>query len=220
MKTLTKFLSILAVFLLGVLPAGATINFNLIGGETIFSDNGTTMAPSNSLVLLVADTTGGGFGNLDVGNITVGSTINTGGNDLVVGLLSIYNGQPGLLYSTFNTSLFGAWDAGDPLAIYWIPSLTISNTTVGSGVSYGWFTDSSAAGGSAAWITPADGSNVNPLYFSTVSDIFGEVNAASNAGYASLSTSATVVPEPSTFGLLGGLLALGVAFWRRRQIPA
>jgi hypothetical protein len=220
MNTRLKYL-LAAALLAGMsLSAHATITFTTIGGDEIFSDNGVTAAPTNSLVLLVADTTGAGFFNLNAGSaVTVGSTINTAGNDLVVGQLSLFTS--GILDYSGTLSLSGGWTTGDKLAIYWIPTLTTSSTMVGSGVAYGEYTDGTGVGGSAAWITPADGTTAYPaMYFQTSNDGFfagppAPGAFAANDGYAN---KVTAVPEPSMYALFGGLLALSAAAWRRRKI--
>jgi hypothetical protein len=210
------------------LTAHATITFTTIGADELFANaSGTIAAPANSLVLLVADTTGGGFGNLDAGNISVGATIDSGGNDLVVGQLSTFT--TGILdfsggfsiNTTVSTPTSGIWIAGDALAIYWIPSLTTSSSTVSSDVAYGIYTSAvnSTPSGSDAWITPTDGSNYPAIYFESSGDeFFGSDNAPADTGDANLLTA--VIPEPADAALLCAGAALGLVWFRRRKLSA
>jgi len=195
--------------------AVSSFSFQEIGAESVYADNtGTTLAPNGSLVLLVADTSGNGsgFGSITGGqNIDVGSII--AGHDLVVDQEGL--SADGLLFASPSLTTFSNWVSGDPLAIYWIPSLTPGATTVAGSVDYGLYTSSVVSGGSAAWITPNDGDSYPPIYFSTNNGDLGPSNAPSDAGFASMMT--TPIPEPSVYALLGGLTAMGVALRKRKQ---
>jgi hypothetical protein len=203
--------------------AHATITLSFQAQELLQGGVGSNPAAAGSLVLLVADTTGAGFDALDSGPITVGSLIDQAGNDLVVGQFSlsaasIFTQNEPTLNASQAFTLSGNWTAGDPLAIYWIPTLTTASTTVGSGVAYGEYTDITGLNGSAAWITPSNGSTYGPMLFST-SGVFGTGNVAASTGYASHFTSSQVtVPEPALGALLaGGLGLLAAAITRRRK---
>ncbi len=213
MKSSFKFWAVFAALL--CLPVITRANVTIpVGADEIFADNtGTTAAPAGSLVLLVADTTGAGFKNLLTGNIAVGATVDFGSNDLVVARFTLTS--PGLLDSTTGSiSLSGAWDAGDPLAIYWLPSLTSADNNVGLGVAYGRYTDQVGIGGSAPWITPPDSNTAGLMFFqSSNDDFFGSPSVPTSTGFSAFTT----IPEPSTFALLGGVMALGIAVWRRRR---
>jgi hypothetical protein len=221
LKLNQKFFTVAAALSAIVAPAHATITLSFQAQELLQGGVGTNPAPGGSLVLLVADTTGGGFGNLSQGAITVGSIISHTSNDLIVGQFSLTPASPftqnePVLNASGPFTLSGGWAAGDPLAIYWIPSLTSANTTVGGGVAYGEYTDPTGLHGSAAWITPSNGSTANTMLFST-SGVFGTGNVAASTGYASKLTTSAAVPEPSTFALLGGAMGLTAAALRRRK---
>jgi hypothetical protein len=215
MKNILKPALALSAFFLAAFPAHAFVTFSQVGGDEIFTDGtGLTDAPAGSLVLFVADTNDNGFGNLAPGAITVGSAISAGSDDIIEARFTMT--LTGLLdASSGSLTLSGAWNAGDPVAVYWIPSLTSTDTNVGAGVSYGMYTDPTGVGGSAAWITPTDGTTTTTaMFFQSNNDGFfaPSPNVPSNTGFAGLVT----VPEPSTFALLGGIVALGLVARRRK----
>jgi hypothetical protein len=220
MRINRKLLALSLALAVAVVPARATITLQLEAYQILQGGSSSASAQDGSMVLLVADTTGGGFGALQAGNIAVGSTINSGHNDLVVDQLTItspiFTGLQPALYASPLLTLFGSWDAGDPLAIYWIPSLTTGDSNVGTSVAYGKYTDATGIDGSAAWITPTNGGTGQPMYFTTQAPILGLISQPASVGYSSLSTVAAI-PEPSDFGLLGGASVLGLAFLRRRK---
>ncbi len=217
MRTLVKLVVLAAFCAVGSLPLSAA-NFTLtVAGDQIFTNNSnTTIATIGSTFLFVVDTQDSGFGNLTPGSITAGSAINSGGSDIVIGQFTLSdNGTGGgfaILSQTFNTATIPGWTVGDPLAIYWIPSLSgNTNTVVGSGVAYGKYTDPVANGNSDPWTSPSDSATVTMYFETDNSGPFAPANAAFNAGFSNLTT----VPEPSTFALLGGVLALGAVLRRR-----
>ncbi|HVU38539.1 MAG TPA: PEP-CTERM sorting domain-containing protein [Opitutales bacterium] len=226
MKFLSKLLLLPALLAALVVPAHATLTLTFEAENLLQGGNGSLNVAANSLVLVVADTGNNGFSTLGAGNIAVGATIGTGSTDLIVGQLAVSaagigtNGE-NVLEATLNggpTPYFGSWAAGQPLAIYWIPSLNFGDTNIGNSVAYGMYTnatDHSGTGGSPAWVTPSDG-GTQTFFFSTTG-VFSTITDPASAGYASFSTP-SAVPEPSTFALLGGLTALGVTgFLRRRK---
>lgn len=145
----------------GFLPLGvqATVSLQLRAGE-LKTASGEPM-PVAGLVLLVAST-----GDPHFGGPTEQSFVS--GDDVVVyrGDLSNLN-LPGQFNDFLaGLELEGGWTYGDPLALYWYPTLTLESTQPGPGVPYGFFT--AAAGderdGSDPWVTPGDGSTIS-LYF-------------------------------------------------------
>ncbi len=222
MKLHPKFIMTAAVLVAIVTPARATITMSVDAEEILQGGLGSNPAAAGSLVLFVADTTGAGFNALQNGPITVGSMIDHAGNDLVVAQFSISagtfltNNQPFLAGSLNNISLTGGWHTGQPLAIYWIPTLTTANSNVGTGVAYGKYTDPTGLDSSIPWVTPSDPGTYNPMLFSTDGFFGTGTNAPASTGYSSLSTVA-VVPEPSTFAFLGGVVGLAVSVLYRRK---
>jgi hypothetical protein len=213
--------AILATLTLSVPVHAQTINLLIQAEEILQGGSGSQPAAANSLVLLVADTTGAGFKPLTSGCITTGSEFGPKDNDLIIDQLSIvqgnflFNNEPVLDSAINNISFFGAWDANDPLAIYWLPSLTTGASNVGLSVAYGMYTDQVGVDGSAAWITPATGQGA-PMFFTTDGHGIGIGSSVPvSTGFSSLSTVA--VPEPADFGLLGGASALGLVLLRRRK---
>jgi len=218
MQPLLKSMFAAGAILLAALVCRADINFSVIGAEDLYQGNSTLsgLAPGDSIVLLVAHTSlTGNFGPLYAGNISVGSSINPSGQDIVLAQL-VLSGTAGLLNSSITLSLTGNWATGDALAIYWIPSITVLDTpNVGATVSYGMYTDPSGVGSSEPWVTPADGSTYPAMYFSTTGVNFTPMNAPAGTGFADFTT-IPAVPEPAIGALVGAALAYGLAAGRRR----
>lgn len=191
-----------------VAQAAVTIRFN---ADSLRDDSGLAVSTS-ALGLIVADTTGNGFGQLSVGSISVGSFI--GSSDLVVFRADFTSaGTPGVFSSTAsNVNLFGDWGAGDQLAFIWIPTFTTVSTNLSAGVRYGLVTDS-------AWLTPSDG-GLSPVFqvISTTSNGFFSLNATTlSISDVQSRASLSVIPEPSTFVLFTGLGVIGFVATRRRR---
>ena len=171
-----------------------TINF----GGTNFLDGSSTTVPDGRLVLLLANTGGAGFAQLQAGSLNVGSILN--GTYQVLARAAVDNGI-GTTGSANNIQLGGATfpnlSTGDQLAVVWFPTLSAaSDFSVISGASYGLYTVNS----SSAWEVPAAGSNI------TLTVPGGQV--------ANL---VTAIPEPATYAIVVGLATLGVATMRRRK---
>ena len=170
-----------------------TVNF----GGTNFLDGSSTTVSDGRLVLLLANTGGAGFGQLQAGSLNVGSILN--GTYQVLARAAVDNGF-GTTGSANNIQLGGATfpnlSTGDQLAVVWFPTLSAaSDFSVISGASYGLYTVNS----SSAWEVPATGSNI------TLTVPGGQV--------ANL---VTAIPEPGAYAALMGLATLGLAAWRRR----
>lgn len=93
--------------------------------------------------------------------------------------------------------------AGSRIAIYWFSGLSLGVESPSAGDAYGFYSD-------PAWVIPADGALAVSYTLETES-IGGSI--PNSMALASFVVSA--VPEPSTFGLLFGLSALGWVTCRR-----
>ncbi|MCF7762222.1 MAG: hypothetical protein K9N62_00960 [Verrucomicrobia bacterium] len=129
----------------------------------ILGDESGNVLPSTGLVLLIASTVDRTFAEP-----TVDAFVS--GDDLIVARwdLSAW-GTPGwLVESTGPIALRGGWDAGDPLQLYWFPTLSLSHTKPGAaGVPYGRFRTDSRSDGGDPWTTPGDGATIS-LKFLTI----------------------------------------------------
>lgn len=210
MKFTVRFLLLLTALVL-VARAEVTINF---GAGQLYDQNHDPL-PTGSLVLLVTDTTHNGFAQLSSGTLTAGSFLD-GSDDLILALAAVDDfGTFQGVSDAFQGSLHDGWGAGDPLAVIWFSGVTISDAVLHGGEYYGTFTSATGEDGSDPWTTPADGTTAWTLTFLTAS-ADGTVHADA-LGDASLTVAA--VPEPATYAALAGLLALGLAGWRRRAHP-
>ena len=168
--------------------------------------NGTLM-PTTGLVILAASTTDLVFGSPTVTAFFSGDDIELKRWDFSTG-----TGTPGQ-FSDFTGSLTftGSWNANDPLQLYWFPTLTVSASTPGSGTPYGLYRDPTGVDGSAVWTTPADGTLSYNIKFFT-QDFNPTAFNISSTGNASL----TVVPEPSAYATVFGIVCLIGAVASRR----
>lgn len=208
-----------AIFLMfGFESLSASILFD-VQGELLKSGAGAAIG-TNSLVMLVADTTRNGFATIaDGSSLALNSSLNSG-DDLVVARWNLSNtATAGVFADTASLNLGSGWDNGDPLALLWFPTLTTSALSATGGTSYGMFSGP-ALDGSDAWTTPTDGTNGHKLWFFTTDGVnLPAVPPGSNSaslGNASLSVSGgAVVPEPSRAFLMAA--GLGVMLMRRRR---
>ena len=187
-----------------VAPAQVTIAF----GAGTLNNSGGTPLPTGTLVILVADTQNNGFGTLSTGSLTVGSLLNGDDQVLFRATINISDPQGSVQDILSNASFTGNWNAGDALALIWLPGLTSASNTFSNGQSYGLFTTTSPAAGDP-WVTPTSGSLGISLSFATQ---MGGGTYANSLGNASL----TAIPEPSTYAAITGAAMLGLAAWRRR----
>lgn len=124
--------------------------------------------PTSGLVLLVASTADDSFAPP-----TPAAFVS--GDDMIVGRwdLSALH-EPGQLLDLVTTNLQGAWTPGDPLLLYWFPSLTLSATAPGAaGLPYGTYRSNVATDGGESWITPSDGSTVSLRFLTSDSIVAG-----------------------------------------------
>ncbi len=208
---------LLACLLLYVPSLQATITFDL-QGELLKNSSGVAI-PTDSLVLLVSDTTGNGFANITDGSSLALNAFLNGGDDQVLARFDLSNSATaGTLFDfTAPLTLSGGWGVGDPLALLWFPTLKLADATASSGAQYGLFSGP-ALDGSNNWITPADGASGYKLWFYNADAVSlpdpPPGSHAGGLGNASL-TVAGVIPEPSR-SLLALIGIAGVAFRRRR----
>jgi hypothetical protein len=202
-KRIMKSVCLIALITLSCLKAQATITFNSFWGDLQTANPGTPM-PSTGLVLLVAspDATFGG---------PLAGAFATGG-DVVLFHGSL--GSPGVFEGpvTVDLSSFPSLTAGNPLQLYWFPTLTVADydDTVtpgpGAGTAYGSYRDAAGAfSGSAPWVIPPGANDVVSLNFATISQSGQSPDALGVAIF-------TVVPEASN--LITAALALGLCVFR------
>jgi hypothetical protein len=152
-----RFLALLGLGLL-VSQTQAAITIN-VAAEKLKDSGGLDMAVSG-IIILVADADVDGFSGPS-------DTALVQDDDVLVFIWDIAgtSNTPGaFLGSTGAVSFSGAWDAGDPLRIYWFPTLVaaspITATTSAAAIPYGMFEGTAGVDESDAWVTPADGPTV------------------------------------------------------------
>ncbi|MBH53840.1 MAG: hypothetical protein CMI18_05775 [Opitutaceae bacterium] len=187
------FLVLLGIGLLvGQIQAAIEIS---VGAERLQDPSGGSMAVGGVLVL-VGSTTDANFSGPS-------ETDFTQNDDAVIAIWDIATGggnAPGAFSgSTGSVSLGGDWGAGDPIAIYWFPTLTIADTAPGAAVPYGIFQGTAGVDGSDAWETPEDGTIGHNLFFITsdASVLSGSGSSDPAAGLANLVTPGTGPLDPS-----------------------
>ena len=181
------------------LPAAkifATVTINP-GGETLKTAGGSPM-PTSGLVILVATTNGTTFGG------PTATLFASGPGDFEVARWDLSgSGIPGQFGDTTGErTLSGGLVAGQALALYWFPTLTIGAIAPGGGTTYGFYRDTVAnvgfgtgADGSDPWFVPSDGNTVN-TYFGTVS---AGGTVANSVGFASYTVDRPPVANPDAF---------------------
>ena len=202
-----------------VISSQAAVSLQLAGGFLKTGPNSTTLTPQGSgELILVASTIDSTF-NLPS---TAGYA---SGDDVVLSRLAITgdgNNSGSLTAGEFSQTItadyaaFANLSAGDPLMMYWYPTLSLTDTVPTANAPYGSYRSATAnADGSEAWVAPADQSFGYLLLFVT-QDAGSSVNTATS-GIPFGQTNATVVPEPSTYlaSVLALLCLIPVA--RRRQ---
>jgi hypothetical protein len=165
--------------------AGNEVTFNVYANK-LKTANGQPL-PTTGLVLLVASTNGTVFGGPTAGAFTSGDDIVLARWDMSTALSS---GE--FLNSANNLAFFGSWNAGDPLALYWFPTMTLASVGPTNGAPYGFYRDPVGVDGSFPWVTPSAGSTIN-LDFLTA-EAGSSVNLAV-AGNASLVVGAISCPN-------------------------
>lgn len=197
----------LALSVLAALSASLhAVTFNL-DAESLKTADGSPM-PTTGLVVLTAGISGVFFGPTQ--------TTFSGGDELVLKKwnLSAFSMAGVISDTTGNLSFTAGWNEGDPLRLYWYPTLTIDSLQPGAGTMYGSYTDSVGIDGSDAWITSGE-SGVVSLKFFTSDAMF--LSGPGSNSEASGRASALVVPEPSAVILF---MAAGSFLVSQRRRPS
>ncbi len=176
----------------------AAVTINILAGQ--LSDQNSNPVPLGSLLVLVAST-------LDQSFSPIQPNAFASGDDIVIAQFAT-NSTPGTVsYAINNYNLSGNLNAGDPLALYWYPTLDINAVAPGFGTPYGMFTDPLGTLISTPFTVPVDGGTIT---YSIVTQNLGG-SLANNVLYANLIT----IPEPSTYALI--ILGLGGLVWVMRR---
>jgi hypothetical protein len=192
---------------------------------------GTQKLPANSLLLLVASASGTTFGGPTAGSFT-------SAGDQILGITAqgsnSNNGTGGLLgngtetVNNFVTSsaMLASVTMGNDVALYWFPTITATQYNSGTkpalGTVYGAYqpeainltpATSQNPDGNDLWTVPADNGGNPTLNFFTTMDSGTQPEADGFARF-------TVLPEPSTYALLGlaGLAMVAGGVLRKRGV--
>jgi len=217
---LKKILLPCAALFSAVVAFAVTFNLALDGVR----DANGNFVPVSTLVLVVVDTAGDGFGAnvLANGSSAVGGTFG-GTDDLIVWRGDFGGGDTGAFFDAVNFSMTAAAVPNDrAIQFVWLPTLTTSSLTLVSSASYGTYTSTNATqfGSSSSWSTGGSDSAVYRLNAFATNNTG---NLADNLAFpvrladSVLTANFSVVPEPSTYAALFGVVALaGTIVWRRR----
>ena len=181
--------------------AQATVTFN-IDAYDLRTANGSELMSTNGLVLLVASTNNLSFGEPTATSFATGDDVVLFRGDLS-GL-----GEPGFFEAAVNLTLssFPGLKPGDPVQLYWFPTLTVSSDSPGEGATYGFYRHDTGLDGSAAWVVPGDGDLVS-LAFITMSQ------GGSNPDPLGYASHVTVIPRPVILSLTGAGTTNVVITW-------
>ena len=201
---LGRLLALCALLAPAIASAQGTVTIDLTASSLEYSSGAAL--PTGNLVLLIADTTGSGFGPLLPGSsLSDGSLLN--GNDQIIGattIQAIEGDPPGTAMASFTgiplgTSPYTNLAPGDSLAVVWFSDLTSSSTVLTAGEVYGLFTTTSPADGSDPWLVPAASGDIDVIF---ETQAVGGSNPDSDA-----LAMYTAIPEPATSSLIVGAAA-------------
>lgn len=165
------------------------VGINVSAG-VLTSSAGTPI--SSGLVILAIDTNGDGF------QLPTATDFLPGTDDLEVFRWDFSDGG-GTIPGEFNAIAAIAdydeanWTAGDPLALFWYPSLDTGDSVPGS-VDFGVFADPSNASTGNPWVMPADGKLLHSLQFFAGNSILSTPFASEYLAAASLASGDTLDP--------------------------
>lgn len=167
--------------------ATATVTFNIDAADLRTAEGG--LMPLTGQVLLVASPADAVFGR-PIPEAFVS------GDDVILFRGELNLGVPGVFQMSVNFAFdsFPGLGPGDPVQLYWFPTLTSAATSPGEGATFGVFRHDPGLDGSAPWVIPGDGALVD-LKFITTSQ---GGSHADLLGYAS-----RVVTRPVILSLTG-----------------
>jgi len=200
-----------ATVLLGLcLPftASATVTFN-VDASLLKNQSGVLIPEGTGLLILAASTTDGTFADpTDTGFFS--------GDDIELARWSMTTGFGAGIFNetTGGLTLSGSWNVGDPLQLYWFPSLTTGASQPSSGSRYGTYRHPTGLDGSDPWVTPSDfGGPTVTLNLLTPDNGGNGSNPNGNAIF-------TVVPEPAEYAALAGVACLAWGLLARKRKAA
>ena len=185
-------LATLAVVIAWLTAGDASADTALIVVAADLQDQSGTPAPTNGLVLLVVDTGGDGFATqlLPTSPLSVGSSLagtDKPLNDRIVAAWDFGSlDTTGQFLNVTDITYDAPVAAGQAIALYWFPSLTLASTNAGGGTSFGLYADAIGIDDSAPWIVPVDGvnpANLVQLNFFTASEGGSNSNTAGRASH-------------------------------------
>ena len=202
-----------------VLSAGRLFAVVTLQGQigSLFNADGVTQIPEDSLALLVADTAGGGLADPFGTTLSVGNYFGDSSDDLIVGVYSardLGDGIIGVDLGGTTLAYSGSFGAGDDLWLVWFPSVFVSGSEIGAGISFGAYRSDDvdyAINSTIAFVAPADGT-----LLATLNAGFGSIPDSALSA-TSITGGGSPIPEPSTYAGLAGLTALLAACWVRRK---
>ena len=190
---------LIVLLIAGAISASASFGASFtLNGSAVFNPASLSGYDTGDTSVWVVN--GGGNGAFDVAglenlNASLSLTTGTLGGYEIAGANSVTGGGSFRIVGGIGAINVSA-SAGDTFGLLVFNTSTTS--TVG-GDGYTIYTDSS-------WVLPAAGASIT----------FGQQNQPTQLSGATVGLASTVVPEPSAYALLGGLLALGCVMLRRR----
>lgn len=187
---------------LSLISAHGAVTITSARVEGFNDSEDTAIVNGGILGLFVVDSGGDGFGTIQEGSTIAIDSMLGDGNDIVLNIVESFAPDEfdsarisGVGDNTLQVEIEGLVSTGDQFAVYWFPTLSISDNVFTVGDTYGIARE-------ANWVLPADGtSTAGPT-------------TVLNAGRADQIVRA--IPEPSSVALLG-LGAVGLISRRRRD---